>query len=317
MRERTEEPVAGPRRRQRSCGAHRLALCTAFATFALLFLGGLVTSLGAGLSVPDWPTTFGYNMFLYPWSKMVGDIFYEHSHRLVASAVGLLTLLLAVLLWLGEERWWVRALGFLAVLLVVVQGVIGGLRVILVEEVLAVVHGLLAQAFFALIVSLVIFTSGRWRALGKGALTDQGAVRLLSVLTTLLVYSQGGMGAVVRYTGRGLGLHLVFAALVTVHVILLLAAVLRFHRREPALLWPAILLGGLLFLQLALGIGTFLGRFSSFGAGLPPHGIVILRTSHVVTGALMLVTSLVVALRSFRLFVGREPLGLISERVPA
>ena len=90
---------------------HRLAVILACATFPLLFIGGLVTSLGVGLAVPDWPTTFGYNMFLYPWSKMIGGIFYEHSHRLVASCVGLLTIALALTLWLKEPRPWLRWLG--------------------------------------------------------------------------------------------------------------------------------------------------------------------------------------------------------------
>src|SRR4026209_699674 len=90
---------------------HRIAVILVGATFPLLFIGGLVTSKGAGLAVPDWPTTFGYNMFLYPWSKMVGNIFYEHSHRLVASAVGFLTIALALSLWLQEHRKWLRWLG--------------------------------------------------------------------------------------------------------------------------------------------------------------------------------------------------------------
>ena len=142
---------------------HRLAVMTACATFPLLFIGGLVTSKGAGLAVPDWPTTFGYNMFLYPWSKMVGNIFYEHSHRLVASGVGLLTIVLALSLWLQERRNWLRWLGVTALVLVVIQGVLGGLRVILLEHSLAIVHASLAQAFFALAVSLALFTSAEWR----------------------------------------------------------------------------------------------------------------------------------------------------------
>src|SRR5262245_5852427 len=93
---------------------HRLALVLAWATFPLLFIGGLVTSLGVGMAVPDWPTTFGYNMFLYPWSKMIGGIFYEHSHRLVASAVGLLTIGLALTFWVYERRRWLRWLGVAA-----------------------------------------------------------------------------------------------------------------------------------------------------------------------------------------------------------
>ena len=104
-----------------------MAVILACATFPLLFIGGLVTSLGAGLAVPDWPTTFGYNMFLYPWSKMIGGIFYEHSHRLIASSVGLLTIALAISLWLREKRRWLRWLGIAALLLVVAQGVLVGL----------------------------------------------------------------------------------------------------------------------------------------------------------------------------------------------
>src|SRR5215470_13994280 len=105
-----------------SAWPHRLAVITACATFALLFIGGLVTSKGAGLAVPDWPTTFGHNMFLYPWSKMVGNIFYEHSHRLVASFVGLLTIVLTVTIWLCESRMWLRWLALGALGLVIVQG---------------------------------------------------------------------------------------------------------------------------------------------------------------------------------------------------
>src|SRR5512132_4020986 len=109
---------------------HRLAIVLACATFPLLFIGGLVTSKGAGLAVPDWPTTFGHNMFLYPWSKMIGNIFYEHSHRLVASFVGLLAIALAVAFWLRERRAWLRWLSLIALGLVITQGVLGGLRVV-------------------------------------------------------------------------------------------------------------------------------------------------------------------------------------------
>src|SRR5262245_65461932 len=100
----------------------RLALMTAIATLPLLFVGGLVTSTGAGLAVPDWPTTFGYNMFLYPWSKMIGGIFYEHSHRLIGSVVGFLTILLAVTLWYKESRQWLRWLGIVGLGAVIAQG---------------------------------------------------------------------------------------------------------------------------------------------------------------------------------------------------
>jgi heme A synthase len=141
---------------------HRLAVVLGCATFPLLFIGGLVTSKGAGLAVPDWPTTFGYNMFLYPWSEMVGNILYEHSHRLVASCVGLLTIALAVALWFGERRTWLRWLGVTALLVVIAQGILGGLRVVLRQDTLAVLHACLAQAFFALTVGLALFTSREW-----------------------------------------------------------------------------------------------------------------------------------------------------------
>ena len=149
------------RARGRSLWPHRLALVTAASTLMLIFVGGLVTNTGAGLAVPDWPTTFGYNMFLYPWSQMVGGVFYEHSHRLIGSIVGLLTMALALVLWLKESGRLARWLGAAAVGAVVIQGVLGGLRVILVSagSELALIHGLLAQAFFALTVTLVVCTS--------------------------------------------------------------------------------------------------------------------------------------------------------------
>ena len=128
------------RRSSDSRWPHRLAVILVCATFPLLFIGGLVTSMGAGLAVPDWPTTFGYHMFLYPWSKMVGGIFYEHSHRLVASFVGLLTIALAATFWLREKRAWLRWLGLATLALVIAQGVMGGLRVIWLQNTLAIVH---------------------------------------------------------------------------------------------------------------------------------------------------------------------------------
>ena len=179
--------AAGPAqaRADTSVWPHRLAVVLACATFPLLFIGGLVTSKGAGLAVPDWPTTFGYNMFLYPWSKMVGNIFYEHSHRLVASAVGLLTIALTLAFWLRERRHWLRWLGVAALLLVILQGVIGGLRVVLLENTLAIVHAAFAQAFFALTVSLAIFHfAGLEREPKDKPITDGGRLSRLCAVTT-------------------------------------------------------------------------------------------------------------------------------------
>src|SRR3954453_23484203 len=110
---------------------HRIALLTAAATFPLIFMGGLVTSHGAGMSVPDWPNTYGYNMFLFPPRLWTGNILYEHTHRLYASMVGLLTIVLAATAWFTEPRRWVRWLGVSCLGVVILQGVPGGLRVVL------------------------------------------------------------------------------------------------------------------------------------------------------------------------------------------
>jgi len=294
---------------------------TATATFPLLFIGGLVTSKGAGLAVPDWPTTFGHNMFLYPWSKMVGDIFYEHSHRLIASGVGLLTIFLAFALWFRERRRWLCWLGLLALGLVVTQGVIGGLRVVLLEETLAILHACLAQAFFALTVSLALFTSREWSEGPQGIRSpDARRVRHLCVLTTGMIYLQGIFGAVLRYTGAALSAHLLTAFLVTLHVLLLSARVLGDHSDQPRLLRPALLLTGLLILQLGLGLAAYLGKWGSWGTTIAPVAVVTVRTAHVVTGALMLAISLVLTLRSYRLLAAPAPAaaqGLLSEQPSA
>ena len=279
---------------------HRMAVILACATFPLLFIGGLVTSLGVGLAVPDWPTTFGYNMFLYPWSKMIGGIFYEHSHRLVASCVGLLTIALALTLWLKEPRPWLRWLGVGALALVIVQGVLGGLRVVLLQQTLAIIHACFAQAFFALTVSLALLTSKEWRNPPQSApITDGGRLRRLATITTALIYIQIIFGALLRHTGERLDGHLLFAALVAVHVILLLLRITRQHGADIALTRLGFSLGGLLLGQLLLGAGSYLSKFTAV-MPLPAGALVLITTSHLIIGALMLVTSLTIALRALR-----------------
>src|SRR5499426_1090034 len=294
---------AGPvqSRADMSVWPHRLAVVLACATFPLLFIGGLVTSKGAGLAVPDWPTTFGYNMFLYPWSKMVGNIFYEHSHRLVASVVGLLTIALTVALWRSERRHWLRWLGVAALLLVILQGVIGGLRVVLLENTLAIFHAAFAQAFFALTVSLTIFTSAEWSVEPQDIpIADGGRLGRLCAVTTGLIYVQAILGAVLRHTGERVDAHLFFAALVALHVVLVLVRIMKLHGDLSKLTRPACVLGALLLLQLMLGVGSYFGKFTSM-LGLPMGALVMLTTTHLVTGALMLATSLLLTLRAYRL----------------
>src|SRR5436305_11671292 len=147
-------------------GLHRLALLTAVATFPLIFMGGLVTSHGAGMSVPDWPNSYGYNMFTFPPSiwlgKQAGGIFYEHSHRLMASLVGMFSIALTLAAWKLERRRWVRWLATSVLGAVIFQGVLGGLRVVLVKLDLAIVHACVAQAFFCLAALVAVVTSRWW-----------------------------------------------------------------------------------------------------------------------------------------------------------
>ncbi len=300
----------------RSKAVHRLAVVNAAATVLLLVAGGLVTSKGAGLAVPDWPTTFGYNPFLYPWSLMVGNIFYEHSHRLIASEIGLITVVLGAALWLKEPRGWVRRLGAAAVALVVAQGVVGGLRVVLLEQTLAILHACLAQAFFALAVALALVTSAAWREEIRKEEID-GATRLqrLALITTALIYCQIVFGAVLRHSGDLLWVHLFFAAAVSLHVLFLIARVLMRQGDNPALARPVVYLSALLILQLALGLAAYAGKF--MGA-LSPAATLAFRTGHVVVGALMLAASLVLTLRLFKFFAparaGREAVVALSAR---
>jgi cytochrome c oxidase assembly protein subunit 15 len=186
----------------------RFAGLTALVTFLLIGLGGLVTSHGAGMSVPDWPNTYGYNMFAFPISKWVGGIFYEHTHRLLASAVGLLTTILAVWLWLADSRKWMHWLGLAAFLGVVAQGVLGGLRVTMHMDSLGVFHATIAQLFFILICAITLFTSRPWRELaaGKKSFFVSRSLRTLVLATTLLIFVQLIIAATMRHQHAGLAI---------------------------------------------------------------------------------------------------------------
>jgi heme a synthase len=286
---------------------HRLAVILACATFPLLFIGGLVTSKGAGLAVPDWPTSFGYNMFLYPWSKMVGNIFYEHSHRLAGSLVGLLAIALALTLWLREQRAWLRWLGVAVLLLVIVQGILGGLRVVLLQQTLAIIHACFAQAFFALTVGLALFTSREWASEpAQAPITDNGRLRRLGAITTTLIYVQSIFGAVLRHSGERLDAHLFVAGLVALHVILLLVRVTRNHGADLKLVRLACSLGILMLLQMLLGVGSYLAKFTTL-LRLPMDAIALMTATHVIAGALMLAISLAVTLRAYRSSAAAKP----------
>jgi heme a synthase len=269
--------------------AHRLAVLTAAATCVLIVFGGLVTNTGAALAVPDWPTTFGHNMFLFPWSGMVGGVFYEHSHRLLGALVGLLTLALTAALWRRGGR--LRALGLLAVAAVVLQGVIGGLRVVLLTDALAMVHGPLAQAFFALVVAIALVTSAR---MARPAPAVDGVTRGLTLAAVLLVYLQIGFGALLTHVGR-IDLHLAGAAAV---VVLLPMVTARLRRTGDAVAAPtARLLLVLLGLQLALGVGSYLARFSAVWIPGGQLTMLVLPVAHRLAGGLILAAVVVLAVR--------------------
>ena len=199
---------------------HRFAVLTAMATLALIGIGGLVTSHEAGMSVPDWPTSYGYNMFFFPLDKWWhgGNVFYEHSHRLFASGVGFLTAILMVWLLLKEPRKWMKWLGVAAFLAVVLQGVLGGLRVILFKDQIGIFHATLAQLFFVLTCAIALFTSRWWterRAPARQAVPQVhgdraepvlGAPSRAFIATTILILFQLMLGATMRHQHAGLAI---------------------------------------------------------------------------------------------------------------
>jgi heme a synthase len=288
---------------------HRFALLTTLVTFPLLIVGGLVTSTGSALAVPDWPTTFGHNMFLYPLSGMVGGILYEHSHRLLGAVVGFLTIILTCWLWVQEPRLWLRWLGSIALAVVILQGALGGLRVVLLAHTLAIVHACIAQAFFALLVSITFFTSPA-RPDPSAAFPAEPLTRLRRVclLTTAVLYVQIVFGAILRHTGTRLDAHLALAALAAFLVIVLNIYIWRAHGAEDAIVHPVMLLSALLLAQLSLGLGAYLVRYTPMAA-LATAGLhVSLTTTHLAVGSLLLATSMVLTLRTYRLGTAPTPM---------
>ena len=192
---------------------NRFIWFTAFATLLLICSGGMVTSKGVGLAVPDWPTTFGYNMFLFPASKWIGGVLFEHTHRLIASAVGFLTIILAIWLWRTEDRPSVRALGLIAVAGVILQGILGGLRVTMLKDQIGIFHACLAQAFLGLIVLIALMTTNSWRTLNANltGLTSQvsrplSSMKTMAMMTTIAIYAQLALGATMRHQHKDLAI---------------------------------------------------------------------------------------------------------------
>lgn len=275
----------------------RFAFMTVGATFLLLTIGGIVSSKGVGMAVPDWPTTFGENMFLFPFSKMVGGVFYEHSHRLMGSLVGFLTIGLTVLIWWKEERRWLKWLSVIALISVILQGIMGGLRVIEISTSYAVAHGAFAHLFFALIVSITLFLTNFWREAGSDNLNeDQTALRKLSIYTSIVIYLQLILGAVYRHTGELLWLHLLFAFAVTILLFILTDSVSKKIGGIVFLKRVSILLGALIIFQLFTGMGAFMVKLFSPDRLQAPPMVVGMTLVHVLSGALLFASSVVLTL---------------------
>jgi len=285
------------------------------ASFLMVVAGGLVTSKEAGLAVVDWPNTFGSNMFLYPISRMTGGIYYEHAHRLFGALLGLTTVAVAARLWRVEARSWVRALAAAAVVVVAIQGLLGGLRVTgrftlstatadMAPSIgLAILHGVVGQVFLALMVVVAAATSRRWRSAperqpGLRAATDR---TLQTVLVGALVV-QLLLGAIQRHVAQGLVVHISLAAVVT---ILAIAAGARawglFHG-----VWPMQRLGQLLMsvvgIQVALGIAALAVTQGRAIVGHPTTIEVTIATAHQAAGAGLLALAVLLAAWTRRLY---------------
>jgi cytochrome c oxidase assembly protein subunit 15 len=298
---------------------HKFATFVAGCTVLLVLAGSLVTSTNSGLSVPDWPTTYGWNMFTFPPSKWVGGILYEHGHRLIASSVGFLMIVLAAWLWLQERRRWVRWLGVVALGTVIAQGVLGGLTVLFfLPTAVSTAHAALAEIFFCLTVAIALVTSPRWIA-GYASdgrhrrPVDDPTLRSVATATTALIFIQILIGAAMRHSGAGLAIpdfplmfghlvpdhwstkiaihfaHRLGALVVTAAVLATSAHVWYRWRGRSELTSPAALIVALVAAQVTLG------AFTVWSARA-----VWINSFHVVCGALVLTTSLVLTLRSWR-----------------
>jgi cytochrome c oxidase assembly protein subunit 15 len=290
---------------------HHYAKFVSAATVLLIVAGGLVTSTGSGLAVPDWPTSYGWNMFTFPMKHMVGGILYEHGHRLIASGVGLLTIFLAFWIWKIDPRRWMRVLAYTALAAVCVQGVLGGITVLyFLPTLVSTAHAGLAQIFFCLTIAIALFTSRGWIE-PHVDLVDDRKLQLTAGVTTAAIYLQVIIGATMRHSDAGLAIpdfplmfgglwppewttpiaihfaHRVGAFLVTLAIAATVGHVWYHHAKRPALRRPALLLACLVLVQVTLGAFVIWSGKN-----------VAINTAHVVVGALTLATSLVLTLRS-------------------
>jgi cytochrome c oxidase assembly protein subunit 15 len=298
-------------------GLHALAVVLAIWTFGLLAAGGVVTSKDAGLSVPDWPLSYGQ---INPtgWTS-TPNVFEEHSHRLLGWGAGVLVLVLVTFVEMHERRRWVRNLAWATLGAVVVQGVIGGyFRVVLLQHRMAIVHGVIGQAFFCLVVAVALFLSRGWiEAPPPEGNPHARRIRRLSLLAVAALFLQVVVGALIRHSHLGHSIahvwpHILWGVVCAVLGLLCMAEALARHGRHPGIVRPALALGGGVVLQILLGIGAWqvnrmwVEEYVEAGEEyLRPLFLVAGTTAHQAAGALVMAAAVVLHLRVRRLL--RDP----------
>ena len=302
----------------RTMNWHSAFLTVAAATVGLLLVtGGLVTGLEAGLAVPDWPNSFGHNMLLYPLAKMVGGVFYEHAHRLYGMLVGVTAITVAATMFALDSRRWMRGLAVAYLLMVCVQGYMGGARVFEKSTALAIVHGVFGQIVFATIACIAAFASTTWKS-GLPAMSKPSARidRAMSMTLTIALVVQLGLGALYRHLQRAMAnppepihalyTHILVAVIVTALVIFVAGRAWGMYRDSPVL--PALgrTLLILVGVQIMLGISAMMVVWMSKPHEPTPAYEVIITTAHQMTGALLLMTSALLTLWTRRLLAA-EP----------
>jgi heme a synthase len=293
-------------------GHHRLAVILACWTFFLIIAGALVTSNDAGLSVPDWPTSFGS---WYKIPKLVGGVKFEHTHRMIAQVAGLLTVILAVWTWRVEKRRWMQVLGFAALGTVIAQGILGGLTVLFfLPPPISSAHAALAQTFFCIAVAMALFTGRKWVEEQPRVEFDQRRPSLftLTLLSIFVLYVQLILGAMFRHHGLSWWPHVVHAVVVSAVLAWTSVRALTVYPQIEAVRKPAILMLSLVITQLCLGFTAFLTRVSWGRDAVQPELPMVLATvAHVAVGALLLATTVILAIQVWR----HVPVAF-EERVP-
>lgn len=292
----------------------------AFCTFVLIVAGALVTSHDAGLSVPDWPTSFGS---LYKIPPMVGGVMFEHGHRMIAQVIGLLTITVAVWTQKVDQRPWMRSLGWTALGTVIAQGILGGITVLFyLPPAVSTAHATLAQTFFCIVVAIAMFTSRAWVESAPATVSQNERPTLitLTTLSVLAVYVQLILGAAFRHNGMKILWHLCTAAVVTFILLWTVVRVLSHYSHVVQLRKTALFMMVLLMTQLALGFAAYLTRVEwSKDAPQPLISMVASTVSHVAVGALVLATSVVLAIQTRRHVTvsNEETLTTTRKAVPA